>query len=384
MASLIPEDLTQAGAHVLVIGTSAYKHLDDGTEPTNKGELFGMQQLTAAARSASEFAAWVLNEYANTRAPLRSLRVLLSPAAGEQIHQDIAAKLAGDFSTTIENVKKEIIAFRKACNTFKENIAIVYVAGHGVQLTKAGAIVLLHDCGSDTHATLLEGAIDMAGVHAGFNHPNTAQTQFWFVDACRQKLAIALRFETLAGAFTLDEPPGIAESTPMFLAATTDTLAYARINGVTLLNEALLWGLRGGIAATPDPVFSGKWHVSAHELVKRLLPRVKSLALAEGADQTADPAGRVTDAVLHEYSNPPKVDLRVALSPDAAVPVSTGSLRHGQLGMIVDNYKNWPLVRPVDAGIYEVKIDTTNGFKGFNDFLTFKPPTEDRNIDLTP
>jgi hypothetical protein len=384
MPSLIPEILDKPGTHALVIGTSAYKHFDGGGAETNKGELFGMEQLTAAARSASDFAAWLLNEYTNNRVPLRSLRVLLSPGKDEQIHADIAAKLAGDFSSTIDNVKKEVIAFRNACNKFKENLAIVYIAGHGVQLTKTGAIVLLHDCGSNNHANLLEGAIDMAGVHAGFNHPDTAQTQFWFVDACRQKPALASRFETLAGAFTLDEPPGIAESNPMFLAATTDKAAYARKNGITLFNEALLWGLRGGIAAAPDGAFSNKWHVSALELVKRLLPRVKALAQAEGAVQTADPAGRQNDALLHEYPTTPKVDLRVMLSPAAVVPVSTGSLRHGQLGMIVDNYKDWPLQRQVDAGIYEMRINATNGFKSYSDLLMFKPPNEVREIDLTP
>ncbi len=384
MPSLIPEKLDKPATHVLVIGTSAYKHFDGGGAESNKAELFGMEQLTAAARSASEFAAWVLNEFSNPRVPLGSLRVLLSPGKNESIHNDIAAKLSGDFSSTISNVKKEIVAFRKACNTFKENLALVYVAGHGVQLTKTGAIVLLHDCGSDDHATLLEGAIDMAGVHAGFNHPDTAQTQFWFVDACRQKPAMAARFETLAGAFTLDELPGIAESNPMFLAATTDTIAYARQNGITLFNEALLWGLRGGIAAAPDEAFSKKWHVSALELVKRLVPRVKSLAQAEGATQTADPAGRQNDAMLHEYPTTPQVDLRVMLAPAAAVPVSTGSLRHGQLGMIVDNYNAWPLQRKVDAGIYEISIKATNGFKSYSDFLMFKPPNEIRQIDLTP
>jgi len=384
VASLIPEDLTQAGAHVLVIGTSAYKHLDDGTEPTHKGELLGMQQLTAAASSASLFARWALTEYSNPRAPLRSLRVLLSPSPGESIHPDVGTNLTGDFSTTIDNVKKEVIAFRRACDKFKDNVAIVYIAGHGVQLTKAGAIVLLHDCGSDAHANLLEGAIDMAGVHAGFNHPNTAQTQFWFVDACRQQLPIAARFESLAGPFTLDEPPGIAESTPMFLAATTGNAAYAHVRGQTLFNEALLWGLRGGIAAPPDPALSKKWHVSVLELVKSLLPRVKALALSERATQTADPAGRVSNAMLHEYVSTPKVDLRVALSPVDAVRVSTGSLRHGQLGMVVENYTNWPLERPVDAGVYEMKIEVTNGFRSYSDLLMIKPPNEIRNIDLSP
>lgn len=384
MPSLIPENLTRPGTHALVIATSAYKHLPGGPEETHQGELLGMEQLSAAACSASDFAAWVLSEYTNPRAPLASLRVLLSPSPGERIHHDIGALLQGDFSTTIANVTSEVVEFRNACNRFKENVMIVYVAGHGVQLTKHGAIVLLHDCGADTHANLLTGAIDMASVHAGFNHPDTAQTQYWFVDACRQKPGIAAHFERLAGAFTLDEPNGNADSTPMFLATTTGKPAYARTGGVTIFSEALLWGLRGGIAAPPDGRFATRWHVSALELVKRLLPRVMALALKEGASQTADCTAVQHDTVLHEYALTPAVRLTVELSPPAAALVSKGRLRHGHLGVIVNNYKNWPLRRTVQAGIYEVSIVATNGFKSYSDFLMFKPPEELREIDLTP
>ncbi|QRN83179.1 caspase family protein [Chloroflexota bacterium] len=245
MSSLIPEDLTQPGTHALVIGVSEYLHLVDGKDPTPTGISFGMEQLSAAARSASEFAAWLLNEYQCDHAPLRSLRVLLSPADGEEINPDIAALLPVDSSATTNNVRIDLGEFRHACDASVDNIAIVYIAGHGVQITKTGAIVLLSDFGDTHFLSQLEGAIDMAGVHAGMNHPNTAKTQFWFVDACRQQPAIAKKFETLSGAITLDEPIGATETSPLFLAAGTGTQAYARVGGVTLFNEALLWALRG-------------------------------------------------------------------------------------------------------------------------------------------
>jgi len=95
MPSLIDEDLTQPGTHALVIGVSEYLHFGDGADPTPQGEEFQMEQLSAAARSASEFARWLLQDYRCQRAPLRSLRVLLSPSPGEQTEPEIAARIAG-------------------------------------------------------------------------------------------------------------------------------------------------------------------------------------------------------------------------------------------------------------------------------------------------
>ena len=146
MPSLIPQDLTGPRTHALVIGVSRYLHFADGSEPTADGTSFQMEQLSAAARSASEFAAWLLKVYRCTRAPLGSLRVLLSPSKGEQIAADIAAlQAAGDSSATLANVRTALKEFRDACDSNVDNIAIVYAAGHGVQLTKHGAILLLTD-----------------------------------------------------------------------------------------------------------------------------------------------------------------------------------------------------------------------------------------------
>lgn len=382
IASIIPENLDKPGTHVLVIGVSEYQHFEGGNSPTDTGQSLRMGQLSAAARSASEFAAWMLNEYHRSDSELSSLRVLLSPAAGEEIHHDIDAKLAEESAATIANAKSAIKSFRTACDSHKENIAVVYVAGHGVQVTKSGSILLLSDCGSEDHLTVLEGALDMAGIHAGFNHPNTAQKQFWFVDACRQKPAIARHFEDMVGGLSLDIPDGIAECAPMFLAATTGTEAYARIGGVTLFNEALLWSLRGHNASPPEDNFSDAWHVSVQGLVKRLGFRVKALAELEGAEQTVDPAGRLNDAVFHEYPDTPAVYLQIDLIPDTANNKSKGSLRNDN-EVLINEQLDWPIVSQVAAGLYEIQVTSPTGFKSFNKFVSLMPPQANPKIDVT-
>ena len=384
MPSLIPEDLTQAGTHALVIGVSRYRHFEDGDEPTASGAEFGMEQLSAAARSASQFAAWLLNEYRCKRAPLRSLRVLLSPSDGEVISPAIAALLNGDTSARLENVRVALKDFRHACDTHVENVAIVYVAGQGVQLTKHGAILLLTDFGAPGQLARLEGAVDMAGIHAGMNHPTTARTQFWFVDACRQRPAIARRFETLEGALKLDVPNGDTETSPMFLAATTGKAAYARVGGVTLFNEALMWSLRGGAASGPEDEGVDCWHVPVTALIKRLPDRVKALALGEQAEQSVDIAGKIHEAAVHEFAAAPHVDVNIDVDPAPARHACRATLRQSEEAVVVENYTAWPLQRPVEAGLYALNIAADAPYKSYNELLFVRPPAMTRQVKVAP
>lgn len=384
MASLIPERLDAPGTHVLVLGVSAYRHFTGGSEPSVRGKRFRMRQLTAAARSASEFAAWMLAKYRNPAAPLSSLRVLLSPADGEQIEPGIAALMpatpeAG--AATLANVKAELLAFRKACDTHPDNIAIAYAAGHGVQLSKNGAIVLLHDCGDDAHLTELEGAIDMAGVHAGFNHPDTAQTQFWFVDACRQEPAMAERYETMEAGLTLDTLPGAARTNPVFLASSTQQAAFARVAGRTLFCEALLAGLHGGFAAPPDDVVPS-WHVSVSQLTTRLDQGVRALAAAEALEQPVDIGGRPTQALFHAFDQPPEATVDVTVQPDGLAAQCVGTLSHRKLGKVLDANQQWPMHGVVRAGIYELSVDVGDPDRNFFDYITVVPPAFTRKVAI--
>lgn len=383
MSSLITEDLSQPGTHALVIGVSCYLHFADGSEPTANGSDFDMEQLSAAARSASEFAGWLLGPYRRSGSELKSLRVLLSPADGEVIAPVVAALLKGDYSATLGNAKIAIKEFRAACAAHRDNVAIVYVAGHGIQLTKTGAILLLSDFGSNAHLASLEGALDMAGIHAGFNHPAAPRTQFWFVDACRQKPAIARRFESLEGALKLDVPLGDTESSPLFLAATTGRPAYARPGGVTLFNEALMWAL-GGAAATGPEESIPSWHVPVTQLIRRLPERVKTLALAEGAEQSVDIAGKIHEAVIHELSKPPTVDLHIDVRPEPARTSSRGTLLQNGTNPVVDNYSAWPLNKPVDAGLYLINIQSSPPYQNRSEIIDVKPPAATKEFEVSP
>ena len=385
MPSLIPEDLNEPGTHALIIGVSEYLHLDDGPDPTNRGSAYNMGQLTAAARSASEFAAWLLTKYANEQAPLKSLRVLLSPSPGEQIHPAIQALLNGNYAATLSNVETELGKFRAACRKHTGNVAIVCVAGHGVQLSKNGAIVLLHDFAADDHLQELKGAIDMASVHAGMNHPGTAGTQFWFVDACRQKPAIAGRFETMDGAaISLDEPNLVTETSPIFYAATTGSEAYARTGGVTLFCEALQWVLAGNAATGPEPQNGiDYWHISVTDLIKKLPDRVRALANAADVEQSVYLTGNVQEAIFHRFLATPPVNLKVELVPNGAKPSSKGTLKQDDQ-LVIKDFDQWPMQKQVDAGLYVLDIEAEEPYVDRSKILQLYPPATDLEINVDP
>ncbi|MFK7885783.1 MAG: hypothetical protein AB8G16_02870, partial [Gammaproteobacteria bacterium] len=91
MTELISNPDAERPVHVFVVGISRYRHLEDGAEPTPIGGASGLRQLSSAARSASEFAAWALDNSPQNR--LASLYVNLAPAENEQLHPDVSPRL---------------------------------------------------------------------------------------------------------------------------------------------------------------------------------------------------------------------------------------------------------------------------------------------------
>jgi hypothetical protein len=383
----MPDILSSTGSgpatHALVIGVSRYRHLADGSAPTARGRSVAIRQLTSAARSASEFAGWLLEEYRNPDAPLSSLRLLLSPSNGEQIHPAVLARWdpRADYAATLAAAQSDMIGFRGDCDRDRDNVGIVYVAGHGVQLTKRGAVVLLEDFGSDQALNLLSNAIDVTGCHEGMNHAETAKTQFWFVDACRQRPEVAQEFESLAGALTLDERPGTAEVSPMILAAQTREAALARVGGTSLFNEALLWALRGG-AAQGGSHGVDEWHVPAFELFSEVKARVAELAGEYEEEQNVDPAGRFGKAAIHRFAEPPLVNLHVQLYPTNASPAPLGSLLLNAQYPVVERYSSWPLEKKVQAGIYLLTVEPSAPWQRHSEILELKPFELERIVEL--
>ena len=387
MASIIPEQNDTPATHALVIGVSRYLHLHDGEAPTPIGQEIDISQLSAAARSASLFANWLMKEHHFPDKPLGSLRVLLSPSEGEIIDSEIEAllpkdengELAAETKATRENVENQLKEFLALCRNKPDDRVIVYVAGHGVQLSKHGAIVLLEDYASDEHLSRLGGAIDVERVHAGMDAPGFPSEQFWFVDACRQKPEIAKRFESISGALKLDVLSAAGHASPLVLAAVTGTAAYAYPNEETLFYRALSWAIEGGAGTGPrndEP----NWHVPVSKLFENLPGKVKALAREKGAEQNVDFAGNMGNIILHHLKGPPQVLLELSLTPQDAEDKSTGKLLLNGAVEVVSGIDEWPFRHSVQAGLYILDIQAQPPFKSAPLPAHAEPPTTSQTL----
>jgi hypothetical protein len=113
------------GTHALIIGVSAYPNLPE----KNRWEL---KPLQCAAISAFTFAEWLADGYnSGLGAPLLSLRILLSPSEAE-VGVLTQERLSGIESATGGLPTKAARAWLNDCLAFPGNVAVLYVAGHGV------------------------------------------------------------------------------------------------------------------------------------------------------------------------------------------------------------------------------------------------------------
>lgn len=263
--------------HAFVVGVSHYPFLA-GPEASDFGADFGMDNLTSAANSASEIAAWLLSEFHKPEAPLATLRILLSPSEGEALNPAVVDAMGERTPATRDAVEEAFNAFKVDCKANPDNFAFVYVAGHGVQLSTSASVVLLHDFADPAHGEELTGAIDVAGCHRGLSGGGYPNHQVWFADACRQVPAVARRFESMVGMLSAGKPVGDVEASALFLGAGPRETAFAEVAGTSLFSQALLWALRGG-SAQPS-LDSDSWWVRAGKLGQDLQDRIDQLTVA--------------------------------------------------------------------------------------------------------
>lgn len=379
MSLVFSDHLNRPGTHAFVVGVSAYEHLPADTESASSD--FGMGQLNAAARSASEFAAWLLNEYHNPAAPLRSLRVLLSPSLpNEQIHPEIQSLLKSNTAANLQNFKADFKAFHKDLVGNESDIAIIYVSGHGIQLTSEGAILLLNDFGEDDDAPL-DGSVDIFNLRQALRFDTSAHTQFWFVDTCRQRPEIAELYEKMEGAYKKSIPrSSIRKNSSLFLSCSTGTQAYANKSGLTFFCDALLHGLRSAQAADSDGEHGSLWRVSSPSLSSYLDKAVPELALEKGRYQYVECQGCSSPAVLHVYKSTPDVQLHIDVGPEADRPNHTEFNLKQSGKHWVENYSNWPLNTKIPAGLYSANWKCCHSADAYATEYNFKPPI--RRVEL--
>lgn len=381
LGGVIKEDLSRPGTHVLVIGVSRYLHGVDANAPGRLGVEMRIGNLTSAARSAATIADWLLGRVMlPPLPPLASLRVLLSPVARELDDAPIDARLRAVPRATRANVQEAMRQFRISCESHRDNHAVVYVAGHGIQVTRTGAVLLLEDFGADTDPMKLYAAIDIEAHRRGLEHDGAAKQQCWFADICRERPEIASKYQNLPTGVPCDEPDdGGVDASPMVLATTGGAWAYGFKNGRSFFCEALLWALRDGGAATAA---ADSWQVPFTALYGKLHARVDEIARRHGYEQRVQLGGNCSPGVFHVYDSSPQVDVTIVLQPEAAPKSSRLRLRDDSSVVVHECADCWPAKARVDAGIYSVEVVDTAPYANFFKSMLFDPSTPPYTVTL--
>src|SRR5687768_12640298 len=125
---------TTAGTFAVIIGVSAYPHLEGGTgeraDPT-----YGLGQLAVSALTAHRFFGWIRELYSFTEAPIARCWVLTSPTAAEIA---VEPSLADYPAATFENCKRAIQSWHGTIERMhpqyvEASRAMFFFSGHGIE-----------------------------------------------------------------------------------------------------------------------------------------------------------------------------------------------------------------------------------------------------------
>ncbi len=238
------------GAFAVVIGVSAYTHLEDGDAPAD--ETYGLGQLQVSALTAYRLFRWLTEHYRLDGCPLAKCWLLLSPTDRELEHTPAIAEHLTP--STFANCRKALRFWRHHMAQLPQTAAetsraLFFFSGHGLEVHQEHQVLLPSDylqppspSWNDAISTenLTRGLATLAVPH-----------QFFFLDACRND-DYKLRSKRVTGAELLSEHESAEVNprlvAPLLYATASGQRAFQQPDpqhGLSLFGQALLDGLTG-------------------------------------------------------------------------------------------------------------------------------------------
>jgi hypothetical protein len=367
-----PPPEARGATHALVIGVSEYRHLAGGPEPRGH-EDFGLRQVTTPAAGAMAFARWLRDAHHDPDAPLASIRLLLAPSPAERREDaELDAAASASAAPTRAAVEEALFAWRAACEGDRDGAAVLYVSGHGLQVTREDAVVLLTDFAATPN--VMSNALEVGTVRKGMAGARMPQRQWYFVDACRIAPAALRRWERLGTPLGLPVEARGADrrASPVFFSASPDTAALGQRGRGTLFSQALLTCLAGDAAESREGHLED-WYVSGYSLQTRLSEEVARLAGALGYEQDTVLGGQLRPAIFHHYRERPVFPVIIEVIPEDAEVTATADLwaADGRTAVFrAQPFEHRRLERTIPVGHYRLDVRIRPP----------APPLEDRSL----
>ncbi|GHB10064.1 caspase family protein [Streptomyces chryseus] len=262
------EEGNRAGIHALVIGVSSYPPLRRSRLHIPYPAKF--KNIEGAAAGASHFAQLLDGGFHEpTGIPIRTVRLFLSPTQAELDRIEVPRALWQE--ATYDNIKNALDSWYFDCDNNTDNVALMYVAGHGIVTT--GHVPFAFLGGVNEEFDPCRQTINLTVISEAMLY-NKAHANIYIFDCCAGDEFPA---ECSRGhGLTLPLPNAGGEEfrkyTLEIMAAKVGTSAFAidAVDG-TLLSWALLPLLR-----TAGDLLDGFFTITRDRLDDRLLPAMQS------------------------------------------------------------------------------------------------------------
>ena len=253
---------------------------------------------------------------------------------------------------------------------------IVYLCGHGVQIKKDSAHLLLEDFGHADQANILEASTSIQGLRNGAKHKNYPQKQFWFADCCQLPPEQAEDYEGLFGGFEPDSKSGVIESDHLFVATAPLSPAWLEDGNQTVFNNSLICVLEqyGGANRQDNQylIQAGGLTTALQTMINKILDRAN-----EGVDEDQKLEQLVQNSSVsslthfHVYRKPPDLPVIMSLSPGDALPMTT-TVRDGfgeDANIVFADNAEGELNFHLNPGAYFLLCDPSGIFEDKEDFF---------------
>lgn len=310
----------------MIVGVSEYTHLPEPDPVPDPETGFGMVRLASPALSAYRLFQWLRRIQAegelHLAAPLKTCRLLIAPSTLE-MEAEPELRQIGAERPTYRAFAKAASEWRRDASDDKQNISLFFFGGHGVRTHSEDSVLTMVDFG-EPDVPEMRNCVKTSNLQVGMastgSRPNMAQTQFYFVDACRNMPEEMRRFAPM------DVPPVWdvelndqvdTRTRPIYFSAAPGQLAHGRRGKTSYFCEGLLHALSRAAESKEDPARPGmeRWVVTPTALGNGITRFVRrSFGLAE-ADFFVDLRGVQGDSPLVSLEAPPIVDIDIDVQP---------------------------------------------------------------------
>ncbi len=333
----------QPRLHALIIGVARYPHLVGGGGAAALDAL-ELGQVTIPAQTAPAIVDWLVNKYHNPACPLGSIELLLSCDGNAQAGFEPATMLA---------IEQAFHRWEGRCSTVQENIAFFYFCGHG--LAAASQYLLPEDFGDPARLNRWQNCIDFDRMRVGMRACN-AQTQLFFVDACRAPALGMLDQANVEGQSLITASVwNTVRCSATYYAANEGGKAYGPPHGATYFSQALLQCLDGLASMNSQ----GKWVVNTYTLSSALGNIMHNFAQRFDQPLSCNPDVNGS-ALIHEPGRA-TVLASIQCSSKGANAIADIELRRGASSFHATITDPKPLIAEVAPGDWEVVVQFPGG-----------------------